>query len=104
MASHWQPDWPKSRPNFTWLPPVQPGSEAAAALRRSILKEKQIVLRYAFGDLAIGLNEILDYRLGPDFRVDDEKIDGPRRKVAETNFKLLLRVRRRTADARASVR
>jgi len=91
-------------PRFTLLPPVPLGSEAAAALRRSIDREKQIVLRYAFGDPDVRPQDILEYRLGSAFKADDEKIDGPRRRITEENLKLLLRIRRRTEDVRASVR
>lgn len=91
-------------PPFTLLPPVPSGSDAANALRRSIQREKVLVLRYAFGDPDVRPQDILDYRLGSTFKADDERIDGPRRIIAERNLTRLRRLRHDTADVRASVR
>lgn len=91
-------------PAFALLSRIEGDTEAGAALRRSMLKEKPIVLRYAFGDPDVTLDKILEYRLGREFRQDDALIDEPRRKAAERNLKRLLKIRQRTTDVRDAVR
>ncbi len=90
-------------PEFSLLPSVPPKSEAAAALRRNITKEKPALYRWIYGDPTMPRDNYHDLRLGPEFRILDAKIDEPRKSQTWQNFESLLKIRKATKDIRAGM-
>jgi hypothetical protein len=90
-------------PEFSLLPPIPPNSEARDALRQNIDKEKVALYRWIYGDPDMPRDKYHEFRLSPDFRRLDAKIDDPRRAQAWQNFELLLKFRSRTKDIRSNM-
>lgn len=90
-------------PEFSLLPSVPSKSEAAAGLRKNITREKPALYRWIYGDPTMPRDSYHEFRLGPDFRVVDAKIDEPRKPQAWQNFELLMKVREATKDVRIGV-
>ena len=90
-------------PEFSLLPPIPANSEAREALRKNIDREKVALYRWIYGDPDMSRDKYHEFRLGPDFRHLDAKIDEPRRAQAWQNFELLLEFRGKTKDIRSNM-